>query len=84
MLRYCEVNQIYDKLGNFGDFYYKGKKLLEDIQNSKITSNEILTPKQFIEAAEILKTDKKKAFVTAYVSDANYYNYFEFLYSLVI
>lgn len=29
MLRYCEVNQIYDKLSNFGDFYYKGKKWIE-------------------------------------------------------
>lgn len=25
---YCEYNAIYDKLGNFGDFYYKIKKLI--------------------------------------------------------
>jgi len=25
---YCECNAIYDKLGNFGDFYYKIKKLI--------------------------------------------------------
>ena len=25
---YCEVNGLYDKLGNYGDFYYKIKKLL--------------------------------------------------------
>lgn len=26
---YCEYNAIYDKLGNFGDFYYKIKKIIE-------------------------------------------------------
>ena len=26
---YCESNAIYDKLGNFGDFYYKIKKIIE-------------------------------------------------------
>lgn len=25
---YCEYEAIYDKLGNFGDFYYKIKKLI--------------------------------------------------------
>lgn len=25
---YCENNAIYDKLGEYGDFYYKIKKLL--------------------------------------------------------
>lgn len=25
---YCEQNAIYDKLGNYGDFYYKIKQLL--------------------------------------------------------
>ena len=25
---YCEHNAIYDKLGNYGDFYYKIKQLL--------------------------------------------------------
>lgn len=28
--KYCEDNAIYDKLGNYGDFYYKFKKLLEE------------------------------------------------------
>ena len=27
---YCENNAIYDKLGNYGDFYYKIKKLLAE------------------------------------------------------
>ena len=26
---YCESQGIYDKLGNYGDFYYKIKKILE-------------------------------------------------------
>lgn len=26
---YCEHNAIYDKLGDFGDFYYKIKKIIE-------------------------------------------------------
>lgn len=27
--RYCEDQAIYDKLGRYGDFYYKIKKLLD-------------------------------------------------------
>lgn len=27
---YCESMAIYDKLANYGDFYYKLKKLIED------------------------------------------------------
>lgn len=27
---YCENQGIYDKLGNYGDFYYKVKKILEN------------------------------------------------------
>lgn len=27
---YCEYQGIYDKLGNYGDFYYKIKKILEN------------------------------------------------------
>ena len=26
--RYCEIQGIYDKLSNYGDFYYKIKKLI--------------------------------------------------------
>lgn len=29
VVEYCEDQAIYDKLGNYGDFYYKIKKLLE-------------------------------------------------------
>ena len=29
VLHYCEYNGIYDKLGAFGDFYYKIKELIE-------------------------------------------------------
>jgi hypothetical protein len=28
--KYCEREAIYDKLGNYGDFYYKVKKILEN------------------------------------------------------
>ncbi len=28
---YCESNAIYDKLANYGDFYYKLKKLIEKV-----------------------------------------------------
>lgn len=30
ILKYCEYNAIYDKLGNYGDFYYKLKKTLKN------------------------------------------------------
>lgn len=30
MLLYCENQQIYDKLSKYGDFYYKGKKWIEE------------------------------------------------------
>lgn len=32
--RYCENKQIYDKLGNYGDFYYKLMKILKENQNN--------------------------------------------------
>jgi len=32
MIAYCEKNQIYDKLANHGDFYYKAKQWLSSIQ----------------------------------------------------
>lgn len=27
VIEYCEVQQVYDKLGKYGDFYYKLKKV---------------------------------------------------------
>lgn len=30
IIRYCEDQQIYDKLGMYGDFYYKLKGLIND------------------------------------------------------
>lgn len=27
VIEYCEAQQVYDKLGNYGDFYYKLKKV---------------------------------------------------------
>ena len=30
ILRYCEANSIYDKLGAYGDFYYKLKKRIKE------------------------------------------------------
>ena len=30
VLKYCEDNQIYDKLGNYQDFYYKLNQIRRD------------------------------------------------------
>lgn len=30
MISYCEKMQVYDKLGSYNDFYYKGKKWIEE------------------------------------------------------
>ncbi len=30
ILRYCEDKQVYDKLGKYGDFYYKLKKATQN------------------------------------------------------
>lgn len=30
ILRYCEDKQVYDKLGAYGDFYYKLKKATQN------------------------------------------------------
>jgi hypothetical protein len=35
ILKYCEVNQIYDKLSNYGDFYYK----LNQIKHKFVDNN---------------------------------------------
>lgn len=51
-------------------------KDLSDFINGKIVkTDKRRTPKQFVEAVELLKKDKKKLYVTGYVKDANYYNY---------
>lgn len=31
MIRYCEDQEIYDKLGRYHDFYYKAKKILDKL-----------------------------------------------------
>jgi len=43
ILRYCEDKAIYDKLGNYGDFYYKLKKLMlsEAVKMVAITAEEL-------------------------------------------
>ena len=33
--QYCEDQAIYDKLGNYGDFYYKIKKILSEKNQTK-------------------------------------------------
>lgn len=53
---------IYKDLSNF----IKGKIVKTDKKR---------TPAQFLEAIELLKKDKKKLFITAYVRDAIYFNY---------
>lgn len=53
---------IYKDLSNF----IKGKIVKTDKRR---------TPAQFIEVTDLLKKDKKKVFITAYVKDALYWNY---------
>lgn len=35
MVKYCEDKQIYDKLGNYNDFYYKAKEYLKQLESKK-------------------------------------------------
>lgn len=51
------------------------KDLSDFIHGKIVKTNKRLTGKQFIEAADLIKTDKKKLYVTAYVKDAIYFNY---------
>lgn len=51
-------------------------KDLSNFINGKIVkTDKRKTPKQFLEAADLLKKDKKKLYVTAYVKDASYFNF---------
>ncbi|WQJ53681.1 MAG: hypothetical protein [Wendovervirus sonii] len=34
IFRYCETQSIYDKLGNYGDFYYKLKSIINQQTNN--------------------------------------------------
>jgi hypothetical protein len=36
--RYCEEMQVYDKLGKYGDFYYKLKSLLNKELEESLTT----------------------------------------------
>lgn len=51
------------------------KDLSDFIHGRIVKTNKRQTPKQFLESVDLLKKDKKKLFVTAYVKDANYYNF---------
>lgn len=33
IIKYCEAQQIYDKLTAYGEFYYKIKRLRQDARN---------------------------------------------------
>lgn len=51
-------------------------KDLSDFIHGKIVKTEKKkTPKQFVEVAKLLEKDKKKLYITAYVKDANYFNF---------
>lgn len=55
------------------------KDLTNFIFGRLVKTNKRNTPKQFVDACELLKTDKKKLFVNAYVKDAIYYNFLQVL-----
>lgn len=42
--RYCEDQAIYDKLGRYGDFYYKIKTLLSVMSKEKSQRNSLEIP----------------------------------------
>jgi len=51
------------------------KDLSDFIHGKLVKTDKKKTAKQFIEAYTLLKKDKKKLFITAYVKDASYFNY---------
>lgn len=51
------------------------KDLSDFIKGKLVKTDKRRTPAQFLEAVELLKKDKKKLYITAYVKDANYFNY---------
>lgn len=51
------------------------KDLSDFIHGKIVKTDKRKTPKQFIEAAKALKSDKKIAFITAYIKDGLYFNY---------
>lgn len=51
------------------------KDLSDFLHGRIVKTNKRQTPKQFIEAVEMLKKDKKKATITAYVKDAIYFKF---------
>lgn len=51
------------------------KDLSEFIHGKLVKTEKRKTPKQFIDAFDLLKKDKKKLYVSAYVKDANYFNF---------
>lgn len=51
------------------------KDLSDFIHGRIVKTQKKQTPGQFLDAAGLLKKDKRKLFVTAYVKDANYFNF---------
>ena len=51
------------------------KDLSDFISGKILKTNKKQTPKQFIDAVELIKSDKKKLYITAYVKEAVYFNF---------
>lgn len=51
------------------------KDLSKFIHGTIVKTNKKQTAKQFLDAVELVKKDKKRAYVTAYFREANYYNF---------
>lgn len=51
------------------------KDLSDFIHGKIVKTNKKMTPKQFLDAIDVLKKDKKMMYVTAYVKDGNYFNF---------
>lgn len=51
------------------------KDLSDFIHGKIVKTNKKITPKQFLDAAELLKKDKKALHIAAYLKEGNYYNF---------
>ncbi len=51
--KYCEDKQVYDKLGYYGDFYYKFKRMVDSKEQTKLELNEIETLTHIVRAKAV-------------------------------
>ena len=51
------------------------KDLSDFIHGKIVKTNKKLTPKQFLDAVELLKKDKKALYISAYLKEGNYFNF---------